>query len=195
MGEKHPVPEQLLECRISPPLLTQWIRVCILYKIPINSYAYGSLRSTALDPILLMNLSSLIITLTYVPRWLSDKDSPAKAEDRGDMGSIPGSRRCPREWQPTPVFLPVESHGQKSLMGYTTMGLQRVRQDWATEHLKQNLCSTFLFTSFFLMAYTQAWLSLIFKNEINDQTNKEINLFQVHCWLRSLDLDEKLTYT
>ena len=69
-----------------------------------------------------MDLSSLIITLAYVPRWLSDKDSPAKAEDIGDMGPIPGSRRCPRKWQPTPVFLPVESHGQKSMMGYSPWG-------------------------------------------------------------------------
>ena len=35
-----------------------------------------------------------------------------------DLGSIPGSGRFPwrRKWQPTPVFLPGESHGQRSLM-------------------------------------------------------------------------------
>ena len=27
-----------------------------------------------------------------------------------------------REWQPTPVFLPGESHGQRSLAGYTPWG-------------------------------------------------------------------------
>ena len=32
----------------------------------------------------------------------------------GDMGSITGSGRSPR-WQPTPAFLPGESHGQRSL--------------------------------------------------------------------------------
>ena len=32
-----------------------------------------------------------------------------------------------RKWQPTPVFLPGESHGQRRLEGYT--GLQRVRHD------------------------------------------------------------------
>ena len=36
-----------------------------------------------------------------------------------------------REWQPTPVFLHGESHGQRSLPGYT-MGSQRVGHDWAT---------------------------------------------------------------
>ena len=39
----------------------------------------------------------------------------------GVMGLIPQSGRCPgeRKWQPTPVFLPGESHGQRSLTGYS----------------------------------------------------------------------------
>ena len=32
-----------------------------------------------------------------------------------------------RKLQPTPIFLPRKSHGQRSLVGYSTMGLQRVR--------------------------------------------------------------------
>ena len=35
----------------------------------------------------------------------------------GDLGSIPGSGRSPGEWLLTPVFLPEESHGQRSLVG------------------------------------------------------------------------------
>ena len=31
--------------------------------------------------------------------------------------------------QPTPIFLPGESHGQRSLAGYKYVGLQRVRHD------------------------------------------------------------------
>ena len=31
------------------------------------------------------------------------------------------------EWQLTPVFLPGESHGQRSLAGYSPWGLERVR--------------------------------------------------------------------
>ena len=34
------------------------------------------------------------------------------------MGKIP--RR--RKWQPTPVFLPGESHGQRNLVGYSPWG-------------------------------------------------------------------------
>ena len=46
---------------------------------------------------------------------------PANAGDIRDGGSTPGLGRLPwrRAWQPTPVFLPGESHGQRSLEGYS----------------------------------------------------------------------------
>ena len=55
------------------------------------------------------------------------KNPPA---DVGDMGLIPGLGRSPgwRAWQPTPVFLPGESQGQRSLAGYSPWG-HRVRHD------------------------------------------------------------------
>ena len=34
-----------------------------------------------------------------------------------------------RKWQPTPVLLPGESHGQRGLVGLQSMGVQRVRHD------------------------------------------------------------------
>ena len=34
------------------------------------------------------------------------------------MGKIPWRRK----WQPTPVFLPEKSHGQRSLVGYSPKG-------------------------------------------------------------------------
>ena len=39
-------------------------------------------------------------------------------------GSNPWIRKIPwkRKWQPTPVFLPGESHGQRSLVGYGPRG-------------------------------------------------------------------------
>ena len=40
-----------------------------------------------------------------------------------------------RKWQPTPLFLPGESHRQRSLAGYITVyGVTRVRHDRATKH-------------------------------------------------------------
>ena len=47
----------------------------------------------------------------------------ANAGDIRDSGSIPGSGRPLEEgWQPTPVLLPGEFHGQRSLAGYSSHG-------------------------------------------------------------------------
>ena len=48
------------------------------------------------------------------------KNLPAKAGDAEEEGSIPGSED-PLE-RPTPVFLPGESHGEWSLVGYGSWG-------------------------------------------------------------------------
>ena len=52
------------------------------------------------------------------------KKQPASTGDVRDMGSLPGLGRFPwhRKWQPTPVFLPEESHEQRSLAGYSPRG-------------------------------------------------------------------------
>ena len=48
-------------------------------------------------------------------------ESKESACNTGDLGSIPGLGRFPwrRERLPTPVFLPAEFHGQRSLAGYS----------------------------------------------------------------------------
>ena len=58
------------------------------------------------------------------------KNPPVNAGDVRNAGSIPRSGRFPwkKKWQPTPVFLPGECHGQRSLVGYSPQGL-RVRHD------------------------------------------------------------------
>ena len=52
------------------------------------------------------------------------KNLPANAEDIRDVGLFPGLGRFPwrRERQHTPVFLPGDSHGQRSLVGYSPWG-------------------------------------------------------------------------
>ena len=55
------------------------------------------------------------------PRWLSSKESACGAEDAECHGFDPWVGKIPwrRAWKPTPVFLPGESHGQRSLAGYS----------------------------------------------------------------------------
>ena len=52
------------------------------------------------------------------------KNPPANAGDTGDNGFDPWVRKMPwrRKWQPTPVFLPGRSHGQRSLAGSSPWG-------------------------------------------------------------------------
>ena len=62
------------------------------------------------------------------PGGSASKESTCNA---GDTSLIPGSGRSPGEgkWQPTPVFLPGNSHGQKHLVGYSVWDCKRVGQD------------------------------------------------------------------
>ena len=54
------------------------------------------------------------------PRGSVVKNPPANAEDSGDSGLIPGSGRSPEVGNGNPlVFLPGESHGQRSPAGYS----------------------------------------------------------------------------
>ena len=60
------------------------------------------------------------------------KNLPANAGDIRDTGLIPESGRSPGggAWQLTPVFLPGQSHGQRSLVGYGPK-YRSVRYNWS----------------------------------------------------------------
>ena len=54
------------------------------------------------------------------PGGTAVKNSSCNTGDAGDLGSIwPGKIPWRKEWQPTPVFLPGKSHGQRNLAGYS----------------------------------------------------------------------------
>ena len=56
------------------------------------------------------------------------KNPLANAGDLRDMGFIPSLERCPGggKWQPTPIFLPGKSQGQRSLEGYRPWGRKQM---------------------------------------------------------------------
>ena len=55
----------------------------------------------------------------------SGSDGKESAHSVGDPGSSwVGKIPWRRDWQPSPVFLPGESHGQRSLAGYSPWGLR-----------------------------------------------------------------------
>ena len=64
----------------------------------------------------------------YFPGGSDGKESACNAVDMGLIPEIPWGRAR----QPTAVYLPRESHGQTSLVGYSHLGLQTVRYDRTT---------------------------------------------------------------
>ena len=67
------------------------------------------------------NFLTALPLISGFPHSLVGKESACNA---GGLGLTPGSGRFPWrwKWQPTPVFLPGESHGQRSLAGYSPWG-------------------------------------------------------------------------
>ena len=53
-------------------------------------------------------------------------DSKESACNAGDQGRWVGKMPQRREWQPTPVFLPEEFHGQRSLVKYSPWGCKEL---------------------------------------------------------------------
>ena len=74
------------------------------------------------------------------------KNLPANSEDEFDpwVGKIPWRRI----WQPTPVFLPGKSRGQRNVAGYTVHGSQTCLIDSTTLQLEAQLqMPAFIFLS------------------------------------------------
>ena len=76
-----------------------------------------------------------LTTAIWASRWLSGKESACQCRrHRFDpwIGKILGRRK----WQPTPVFLPGESQGQRSLEGYSPRGCKEMA---TTEHVDTHI--------------------------------------------------------
>ena len=80
-------------------------------------------------------LRNLPTILHGLPWWVSSKESAWQCRR---WGFDPWVRKIPwrRKWQPTPVFLPGKSHGQRSPVGYSPWGH---KEPGMTERLNNNL--------------------------------------------------------
>ena len=69
------------------------------------------------------------------PGGLAVKNLPANAGNAGDwFDPWIGKRPWSRIWQPTPVFLPGKSHGQRSLAGYSPGGRKELGMTETKHH-------------------------------------------------------------
>ena len=113
---------------------------CLWFYTPLQAPQWSLQPATSLQfqphllPIThLLNKHWATTTCQGIPRWCSGKESACRWRRHKRhrfhpwVGKIPWSRK----WEPTPVFLPEEFHGQRSLVGYSSCG-QRVRHDWVT---------------------------------------------------------------
>ena len=84
-----------------------------------------------------IHLPVCICGLVGLPRWFSGEESTCNA---GDVDSIPGLGRSPGEGNGNPLMDSCleKSHGQRSLVDYSTWGHKRVRHDLATEHSRKH---------------------------------------------------------
>ena len=75
-----------------------------------------------------LNFSSFYTLLGCFPCGVVVKNFPANAGDAGERGFDPCVRNIlwGRACQPTPVLLPGESHGQRSLTGYSPWGCKEL---------------------------------------------------------------------
>ena len=81
-------------------------------------------------------MSSLLPMSMGCPGGSSGKEPASQYRRHKSRGFSPWVRKIPwrRAWQPTPVFLPGEFHGQRGLVGYSPWGRKESDMTEATEH-------------------------------------------------------------
>ena len=106
---------------------------------------------------------SVFTHVSVLPRWLS-KESTCNRRP----SFHPWVRKVPwrRQWQPTPVFLPGESHGQRSLVGHSP-GVTWSRA-WLGDS-QQHVCTSpsSVFLTFALSFIKTLSHCIVFRNEVN----------------------------
>ena len=101
-----------------------------------------------------------------------------------------------RQWQPTPVLLPGESHGWRSLVGYSPWGCEEL--DITVQHHFQFSLFTFMHwrrkwqpTPVFLPGESQGWRSLVgwhlwgrTESDTTERLHFQFSLFTFMHWRR-----------
>ena len=92
----------------------------------------------------LLHCRQILYQLSYQgSQWLSGKEATCRCRSAGEHRFDPWVGKIPwrRKWQPTPVFLPGESHGQKSY------SLWSRKESEMTERLVMHVQYTFMSTN------------------------------------------------
>ena len=127
------IPTQGQSCFICVPFSMDYVinsryHIILSLNISIGVSKRLRLRDSGLLISSLVLFSCDLFKNQGLPRWRSGKESACQCKRSRRHGFDPWVRKipCRWEWQPTPVFLPGKSHGQRSLAWNC-----RVRCDWA----------------------------------------------------------------
>ena len=89
----------------------------------------------------LLNWGGFFTIWAIIPRWCSGKESACLCR-RHKFDHCVGKIPWRRNWQPTSVFLPGETHGQSCLMGYSPWGHKESGMTkWLSTHIHE--CAIF----------------------------------------------------
>ena len=108
-------------------------------------------------PFVMGFLSVYAFSGSYRMDFPGGSDGKVSGYNVGDLGSIPGSGRSPdpEYWSGLPVFLPGESHGRRSLVGYSPWGCKESDMtEWLHLHL---VLTTYRLTSGNLSSFARRW--------------------------------------
>ena len=137
-----------------------WTDVALLS----NKYCHSAAFCLWICPLILSSKNDFTSTMLFAdfPSGSVVKNPPSNQESHRSHRFNPWVRKIPwrRAWQPTALFLPGESHGQKTLVGYSLWGLkQSDTTEWLSmlfmkvvkkvnpksSHCKENLMSLILY--------------------------------------------------
>ena len=81
-----------------------------------------SFSSSVIEPLIFSCVYRASLVAQRLKRLSPMRETRVRSSNAGDPGLVPGEDPWRRKWQSTPVFLPGEPHGQRSLVGYRPRG-------------------------------------------------------------------------
>ena len=137
---------------------------CTRYLIVLSQVRYGKQKTVTRNQIWIVSGASQVVLVV--------KNLPANTGDARDVGLIPWIRKIPwkRAWQPTPVFLPRESDGQRSLASYSPQGCKEPDMTEKSQHASKDGFQIFLTSWVYLESYP-TFLRLNILMVIKDRNN------------------------
>ena len=121
------------DCYCLGPYHTHCLSMCVILthspctlEMPMHLFSVLSLRNLGLWICAGLYTSQVVLVVTnLIP-------SQCRIHKRPWVWSLGGEDPQRRAWQPAPVFLPGESHGQRHLVAYSPWGSQKVRHGWSS---------------------------------------------------------------